>query len=538
MIIALTSWAASARVLRAQTLSVRNREYVLAARASGERAWRIVLVEILPNELPIIVSNFIFAMIFAILTQAALAFIGLGDPTLLTWGNMLNFAYNDEALSVGAWWWFIPPGLCIALLGMGLALINFSLDELLNPRLRVYRPPGPGGPAGSVPVRPVRSRLVPVERGMSEMNAGPPACVRATRTWSCGPSTSAWSTPGRAPTRAVRDVTLELRRGEVLGIAGESGCGKSTLAYALTRMLSRPPARPAGRSRSSRPTARPVDVLALEGEELRQFRWTKIAMVFQSAMNALNPVTSLARQFDDIFEAHRPQMDRAARQARARELLEMVGIDPARIAGFAHELSGGMRQRVMIAMALALEPEIVIMDEPTTALDVVVQREILDEIERLREELGFSVIFITHDLSLLLEISDRLAVMYAGEVIERAPSELVGGGARRTRTRSACCAPSRTCAARGASCAACPAPRPTCATTFAAARSRPAATTRSSPARTSTRCCAPRRPAGLGSGAWRAADWQVACHLHDPGQCAGRAAAGAERDAPCRGLPC
>jgi peptide/nickel transport system permease protein len=141
VIIALTSWAAAARVLRAQTLSVRNREYVLAARASGERAWRIVFVEILPNELPIIVSNFIFGMIFAILTQAALAFIGLGDPTLLTWGNMLNIAYNAQALSVGAWWWLIPPGLCIALLGMGLALINFSLDELLNPRLRVYRAP-------------------------------------------------------------------------------------------------------------------------------------------------------------------------------------------------------------------------------------------------------------------------------------------------------------------------------------------------------------------------------------------------------------
>ena len=153
-------------------------------------------------------------------------------------------------------------------------------------------------------------------------------------------------------------------------------------------------------------------------------------MVFQSAMNALNPVTSLARQFDDIFEAHRPHTDRGARQARARELLDMVGIDPARIRGFPHELSGGMRQRVMIAMALALEPEIVIMDEPTTALDVVVQREILDEIERLREELGFSVIFITHDLSLLLEVSDRLAVMYAGEVIERAPSELVSAAPR------------------------------------------------------------------------------------------------------------
>jgi peptide/nickel transport system permease protein len=140
LVIALTSWAASARVLRAQTLSVRNREYVLAARAGGERAWRIILVEILPNELPIIVSQFIFAMIFAILTQATIAFLGIVDVSQLTWGNMLFFAWNDEALQSGAWWWFVPPGACIALLGMGLALINFSLDELLNPRLRTYRP--------------------------------------------------------------------------------------------------------------------------------------------------------------------------------------------------------------------------------------------------------------------------------------------------------------------------------------------------------------------------------------------------------------
>ena len=231
---------------------------------------------------------------------------------------------------------------------------------------------------------------------------------------------------GPRPIRAVRDVTVELRRGEVLGIAGESGCGKSTLAYALTRML-RPPAELTRGSITYFPDGgTPVDLMTLDSESLRGYRWNKVSMVFQSAMNALNPVTSLGRQFDDIFEAHRPAMDRGARHQRTRELLEMVGIDPARIRGFAHELSGGMRQRVMIAMALALQPEVVIMDEPTTALDVVVQREILDEIERLREELGFSVIFITHDLSLLLEISDRLAVMYAGEIIEYAPSERVG----------------------------------------------------------------------------------------------------------------
>jgi peptide/nickel transport system permease protein len=140
LVIAFVSWAASARVLRAQTLSVRNREYVLAARASGERAWRIIFAEILPNELPIIVSQFIFSMIFAILTEAGLAFLGLASFGQITWGSILYYAQNDEAMASGAWWWFVPPGLCIALLGMGLALINFSLDELLNPRLRVYRP--------------------------------------------------------------------------------------------------------------------------------------------------------------------------------------------------------------------------------------------------------------------------------------------------------------------------------------------------------------------------------------------------------------
>jgi peptide/nickel transport system permease protein len=141
LVVAFTSWAASARILRAQTLSVRNRDYILAARAYGEPAWRVALVEVIPNELPIIISQFIYATVTAILTQATLAFLGLADPSELTWGNMLYFAQNDAALSSGAWWWFVPPGLCIALVGAALTLMNFGLDEVLNPRLRVYREP-------------------------------------------------------------------------------------------------------------------------------------------------------------------------------------------------------------------------------------------------------------------------------------------------------------------------------------------------------------------------------------------------------------
>ncbi len=232
---------------------------------------------------------------------------------------------------------------------------------------------------------------------------------------------------GPTRTAAVREVDLELRRGEILGLAGESGCGKSTLAYALTRLL-RPPARLTGGKIEffESDSNVPLDVLALGARALRQFRWSRVAMVFQSAMNALNPVINLGKQFDDIFRTHRPAMGEEERRARAAELLEMVGIEPGRIGSFPHELSGGMRQRVVIAMALALQPDLVVMDEPTTALDVVVQREILDEVDRLRRELGFSVLFITHDLSLLLEISDRLAIMYAGRIVEHGPAEAIG----------------------------------------------------------------------------------------------------------------
>jgi peptide/nickel transport system ATP-binding protein len=230
---------------------------------------------------------------------------------------------------------------------------------------------------------------------------------------------------GARPTRAVRDVSFELRRGEVLGIAGESGSGKSTLAYALAKLLRPPAGLSGGTVTFTSADGTTHDMARLDGKDLRSFRWNKVSMVFQSAMNALNPVTSIGRQFSDIFTAHAPQMNAAERDRRARELLAKVGIDPGRVRSFPHELSGGMRQRVVIAMALALEPELVIMDEPTTALDVVVQREILDEIERLREELGFTVIFITHDMSLLLEVSDRLAVMYAGQFVEYAPAERV-----------------------------------------------------------------------------------------------------------------
>jgi peptide/nickel transport system ATP-binding protein len=229
--------------------------------------------------------------------------------------------------------------------------------------------------------------------------------------------------------RAVDGVDLEIRTGEVVGLAGESGCGKSTVANTVMQIL-RPPARLV----SGSVLFKGDDLVGKSAEELRRYRWRNVAMVFQSAMNALNPVMRVGDQFVDAMKAHE-RIDRKRALLRAGELLETVGIDPRRLRAYPHELSGGMRQRVIIAIALSLNPELLILDEPTTALDVVVQREILQQIDALKRDFGFATLFITHDLSLLVEFADRIAIMYAGEIVELADAETIHEEPRHPYTR-------------------------------------------------------------------------------------------------------
>jgi peptide/nickel transport system ATP-binding protein len=215
--------------------------------------------------------------------------------------------------------------------------------------------------------------------------------------------------------KAVDGVSFTIQPGEVIGLAGESGSGKSTIAHAILRIL-HPPALITG----GQALFEGVDIFKLGETELEQLRWKKISIVFQSAMNSLNPVMKMRDQIIDVMLHH--GISKAEAGQRAVELFDMVGIEPARLESYPHQLSGGMRQRVVIAIALSLNPPLLILDEPTTALDVVVQKDILEQITQLRQKLGFSILFITHDLSLLVEISTHISIMYAGELVERAPA--------------------------------------------------------------------------------------------------------------------
>jgi len=335
------------------------------------------------------VSSFIGTTIYAIGAQVGLEFLGLGDLGAVTWGTNLYWASNDSALLTGAWWTFVPTGACVALVGFALTLVSTAIDEVTNPRLAHTRVASPRASATASPSSPA-----PL--------GAPLLSVRNLHV--------AYDRP------IVQGVSFDILSGELFGLAGESGSGKSTIGHAILRLLP-PSAALSGRIRFDG-----VDIGALDGETLRRYRWQEVAIVFQSAMSALNPVLSVGEQFWDTLAAHGP-CTRAAARRRAGELLAMVGLDPRVLDAYPHTLSGGMRQRVVLALALALRPRLLILDEPTTALDVVVQRQILERLVALQRELRFAVLFISHDLPLMMSVADRIGVLRDGQLVELATVE-------------------------------------------------------------------------------------------------------------------
>jgi oligopeptide/dipeptide ABC transporter ATP-binding protein len=421
IVLGALGWSYGARQLRAQALSLRDRDFLEAARVRGERRGYTIVVEVLPTMTSLIVASFLGTAVYAVLTAAGLQFVGLGNPNMQSWGTMLYWAENNEALGAGMPLWALTPGVCVALLGAALALLNYAFDEISNPALRPVRArakraqrlaptsqsPNDGG--DDQEVRSETGTALP-PRGTPGQDAPPGRPLLSVRQLSVGYAT------GSGFVRAVDGVDLDLAPGEFLAIVGESGCGKSTLLFALARLLN-PPATITGGTIDFKGH----NMVDITEKRLRYVRWQEYSVVMQSAMNALNPVMTVAQQMTDVCRAH-TEMTSAEIEQRSREALRLVSIDPVHLNSYPHQLSGGMRQRAMIAMALLFTPDLVIMDEPTSALDVVAQRSLMAQVKELQKRLGFAVIFVTHDMSLVSHFADRLMVMYAGQVAEIGPT--------------------------------------------------------------------------------------------------------------------
>jgi peptide/nickel transport system permease protein len=413
LVIGLLGWTFTSRVVRSQTLSVKSKKYVLRARAIGAGSWHIVRSHILPLVLPLLIVNAVLVISTSILNESALSFLGLGDPTLISWGQMLNYAFARGAMSSGAWWALVVPGFGIIWVVLALTLLGQGLEQVFNPRLETHH------------LTARKKTIIPKSAaalGGAELS---PQLLLTVRNLSIDYKISDISAA-----RAVDNVSFTLKKGEMLGLVGESGCGKTTLMLGLLRLL---PA--AGSIVAGNIDFDGHDLMSLTEDEMMDVRWKGISIIFQGAMNALNPVRTVGDQVAEAIRQHDSIISSESLNSRVVELLDLVGISPDRKEDFPHQYSGGMRQRAMIAMALACDPQIVIADEPTTALDVMIQAQILELLSSLRERLGLSIIFVTHDLGVVAEMCDSVLVMYGGILAEYAPVDQVYNSPQHPYTR-------------------------------------------------------------------------------------------------------
>ena len=395
-VIGLLGWTTTSRIVRSQTLAVKSRKFVLRARAIGAGNGHIIRHHILPLVMPLLVVNAILVISLAILNESTLSFLGLGDPTALSWGQMLNFAFGRGAMSTGAWWALVVPGFGIVWVVLSLTLLGHGLEQVLNPRLEAHHlmPSRPVLLSKVAPEKRVERKKTPILLDVRELSID-------------------YIAEGKPPARAVEKVGFTLHEGELLGLVGESGCGKTTLMLALMQLLP-----PAGQIVGGKVYFTGKDLTRMSEAEISEIRWKDISIIFQGAMNALNPVRTVGDQIAEAIIKHSTLIPRNQVDGRVVELLDLVGITAQHKDHYPHQYSGGMRQRAMIAMALACNPQVVIADEPTTALDVMIQAQILELLDNLRHKLGLSIIFVTHDLGMVAEMCDSVLVMYGGVTAE------------------------------------------------------------------------------------------------------------------------
>lgn len=390
-VITLVMWAGKARQIRAQTLSIKGAGPVLAAKSMGAGHFYLFKKHILPGVFPLFIPQFVGAVNAAILLESSLSFLGMSDPLMKSWGSILYYANNRSAFLTEAWiWWIIPPGVCIVLVVLAFSFIGYYLEEKVNPRLRAY-----------VPVKKRAKQNIVVREEQLAKNV----------VLSIEGMTVEYPKNGRF-TPVVSDVSLHVNEGEVLGIVGESGSGKTTVASAIIQQLKEP-----ARMEVGGIYFEGKDLQRFSDEEIRQVRGNQIGYIAQAAMNALNPVISIEKQLAEAVGAHH-KLPAAELSRRIDEALLQVGLELKWRRAFPHQLSGGMRQRVVIAMALINRPKFVIADEPTTGLDVMVQVEILELLQKLQRELDLSMIFISHDLPAVLKITDRIVIMKYGYIVD------------------------------------------------------------------------------------------------------------------------
>lgn len=386
-----------ARNVRGVTLGLAEREFVDAARLSGKSPSRILFTEILPNVMPVIVITISTTLGWMILETAGLSFLGLGaQPPQADLGSMLG---EGRKLMYVAPHVTVLPGLVIFVLVMAINLTGDALRDVLDPRLRA------GVLGRPAPRTQIRTKINSDFDSKTEPN-NPLLRVQGLQTS---------ITQGVDEYPAVQEVSFELAQGECLGLVGESGSGKTLTALSLTGLVASPP----GVITGGVAHFEGRNLFTLNDEQIRQLRGGAIAHVFQDSLSALHPLFTVGDQLIEAIQAHQALSRKQAREL-AIKLLERVRIpQPAqRLSAYPSALSGGMRQRLSIAMALANQPKLIIADEPTTALDVTVQAQVLHQFDQLRREYNTAVLFITHDFAVVSQIADRVAVMYAGRIVE------------------------------------------------------------------------------------------------------------------------